>query len=182
MLLVNRSLDSWRRMLVNYLITMGFTYTLPSWYKVSPVLKHFYKNHSKSLRENNNNVIVFHFPFHIIAIRQLVFHPPSRKVSYPKDKKFICPLHAIDTPRNSLALGRGRIHIPGFFRITSTLPSTVLSLSSTTRWLYRHDPFSDNCNCYYAKESKCNFSKPHFNTFHYDTFQLNFLYSRHRIF
>ena len=41
-------------------------------------------------RENNNVVV---FPY-LHPIGQLVAHPPSRTLSYPKDKKLPFPLHA----------------------------------------------------------------------------------------
>ena len=54
----------------------------------------------------------FSFP-HLHAVGQLVAHPPLRTVSHPKDKKLPWPLPA---PKRPLALGRGRIRIPGFVR------------------------------------------------------------------
>ena len=67
------------------------------------------------------------FP-HLHAVGQLVVHPPSRIVSHPKDKK-LPDLYPLIRPLGwPLALGRGKIFIPGFIRASLTLAHFAHSL------------------------------------------------------
>ena len=91
----------------------GFELSSSSWYQISC-----------PFRINNNNVVVFQFPFHTFMP---FIHPPSRMVSHPKDKKFPDLYLLIRPPRRPLALGRGSKLIPGF--ILSSLTSSVYGVA-----------------------------------------------------
>ena len=69
-------------------------------------------------RENNNVAIPIAFP-HLHD--QPVVHPPSRRVSHPKDKKFSDLKPLIYPLRRSLTLVRERILITEFIRSPPTL-------------------------------------------------------------
>ena len=73
--------DLWTRMFLKCSITTGFTCPLLSWCQISSLLR------------ENNNVIVFAFPFpHLHVTGPIAVHLPSRKISHPKDKKLLWPL------------------------------------------------------------------------------------------
>jgi hypothetical protein len=91
-------------------ITTVFTFPHLSWCKISsPFME-------------NNNVVVLRFSFHIFMllanlrfIRLQGYFPILRT----KSRSDLYPL--ISPPRRPMALGRGRIHIPGFIQFPPTL-------------------------------------------------------------
>ena len=71
-------------------------------------------------------------------------HPPSRMVSYSKDMKFLWLLPAHLPPGRPLALGRGRILIPGFIRLPLTLAVYDVVHSLPLGGVDRDFPFSED--------------------------------------
>jgi hypothetical protein len=91
-------------------ITMIFTCSLLSWYKLS------------SRFRENSDVVVFPFPSHIfMPLAKMWFIRLQGIVSHPMDKKFPGFYPLIRPPGRPLALGKGGIFIPGFIRSPPTL-------------------------------------------------------------
>ena len=95
----------WNMMPLNCSLAMVFTCPLLSLCKIPSTFR--------------ENVMWYYCRFlaHHHAVGELAVHPPSRIVFHPKDKKLPCTLPAL---RRTLALGRGRILIPGFIRSLPT--------------------------------------------------------------
>ena len=100
-----------------------------------PLLSLF--NISSYLRENNN-VVVFPFPFHIfmpLNNSQLIRFQGQFHVLKTRSFPDLYPI--IHPPRRPLTLCRGRILIPGFIRSHPTLSVYDISHSLPRRYRYR---------------------------------------------
>ena len=101
-------LDLWKRMPLNCSSTM--VCTLLSWCEIS--------NHFKE----NNNLVVFPFPFHIfMPLTNLWFIRLQGYCPILRTRSSLDLYPLIRPPKRRLALGRGRILIPGFIRSPPTL-------------------------------------------------------------
>ena len=104
--------DLWKTVSLKYSITNVFTCPLLSWCKItSPFWE-------------NNNVVVFPFPFHISMSLVNLW--------------FICPL------RKALVLGRGRILIQGFILSPTTLAVYDVAHSLLLGGVGRGFPFTED--------------------------------------